>query len=81
MIINKLVFSRLIGLGLSIATLGGVVMLEPEARAETQPIWYNCLTREVFTPKRKFGAIAGKLYKMLLTRCLQILILTLNTGL
>lgn len=53
MIISKLGFSQLMGLGLSIATLGGVVVLEPSARAETQPVWYNCLTREVFTPEKK----------------------------
>lgn len=27
--------------------------LESNARAETEPVWYNCRTREVFTPEKK----------------------------
>jgi uncharacterized lipoprotein YbaY len=50
---NKRVFSALIGAGLGVAALGGTVMVGDQAIAQTQPEWYNCLTREVFTPEKQ----------------------------
>jgi uncharacterized lipoprotein YbaY len=46
-------FLQVMGLGLGIAILGSVGRLELKAMAETEPAWYNCLTREVFTPEKK----------------------------
>lgn len=51
------VFPETIGLGLIAAFLGSVVILQPKALAETapvpEPIWYNCLSREVFSPEKQ----------------------------
>lgn len=43
----------LINLGLTITTLISSIFLKPDVMAETGPIWYNCLTREVWTPDKK----------------------------
>jgi uncharacterized lipoprotein YbaY len=44
---------RKLGLGLALATLGSLAGLGPNAMAETETTWYNCLTREVFTPEKR----------------------------
>ncbi|MCM1984971.1 META domain-containing protein [Lyngbya confervoides] len=35
------------------ASLGAVIVQGSLARVQSEPIWYNCLTREVFTPEKK----------------------------
>ncbi len=47
---DKRVFLALVG---AVAALGGTVMVGDQAIAQTQPEWYNCLTREVFTPEKQ----------------------------
>jgi uncharacterized lipoprotein YbaY len=42
-----------LGLGLALATVGSVVGMPPQAMAEAETTWYNCLTREVFTPEKR----------------------------
>lgn len=46
------VFS-VINLGLTTATLASSVVLATSGMAETRPLWYNCLTREVWTPEKQ----------------------------
>jgi hypothetical protein len=36
-----------------IAILANIATLGPKGMAETAPVWYNCLTREVFTPAKR----------------------------
>lgn len=50
---TKRVFLALVGAGLVTVSLGGGVMSGGQAGAQTQPEWYNCLTREVFTPEKQ----------------------------
>ncbi|MGF1566509.1 MAG: YbaY family lipoprotein [Nodosilinea sp.] len=50
---TKPVFSALMGLGLTLTTLGSLSAPGLEAQAETEPTWHNCLTREVFTPEKR----------------------------
>jgi uncharacterized lipoprotein YbaY len=50
---NNRVFTVLASASLVTATLGSAVAPGPSAMAQTQPEWYNCLTREVFTPAKQ----------------------------
>lgn len=52
---KKTVFSRWAGVGLGVMLLGqGVAGALPKATlAQTGEAWYNCLTREVFTPEKR----------------------------
>lgn len=50
---KKYGFPRLMGLGLAVVTLGSGVGLGAQALAQPEPVWYNCLTREVFTPEKQ----------------------------
>ncbi|WP_017297917.1 YbaY family lipoprotein [Nodosilinea nodulosa] len=55
---NKRVFLALVGASLVTASLGSGVLTTEQAIAQTQPDqtqpeWYNCLTREVFTPEKQ----------------------------
>jgi hypothetical protein len=38
---------------LEITTLGSILLPGSGTMAEAELVWYNCLTREVFTPKRQ----------------------------
>ncbi|WP_228037792.1 YbaY family lipoprotein [Nodosilinea sp. LEGE 06152] len=50
---NKRVFLALAGTALVTASLGSGMLTTEQAIAQTQPEWYNCLTREVFTPEKQ----------------------------
>lgn len=49
----KRLLIQVVGLGIGLAMLGNVVALEPKVMAETPPVWYNCLTREVFSAQKR----------------------------
>ncbi|WP_421656511.1 hypothetical protein [Leptothermofonsia sp. ETS-13] len=50
---HKQIFPPILSLSLGITTLGSAIAFGLEARAEAEPIWHNCLTREVFTPQKQ----------------------------
>ncbi|PSR19409.1 hypothetical protein C8255_02595 [filamentous cyanobacterium CCP3] len=50
---NKRVFLALVGASLVTVSVGSGVLTTEQAIAQTQPEWYNCLTREVFTPEKQ----------------------------
>lgn len=50
---KKRICLRSIGLGLGIAILGSGLVPETKVMAQTEYTWYNCLTREVFTPEKQ----------------------------
>ncbi len=50
---NKRVFSALVGAGLLATSLSSGARAGEQAIAQAQPEWYNCLTREVFTPEKQ----------------------------
>ena len=47
------VFSALVGAGLAAAALGSGLVVGDAAMAQAQPEWYNCMTREVFSPEKQ----------------------------
>jgi hypothetical protein len=47
------VFRQAIGFSLAIAIWGSTVAEETKVIAQIEPTWYNCLTREVFTPEKQ----------------------------
>jgi hypothetical protein len=49
----KLNVFSLINMGVTIATLSISSLQETAVMAQTGAIWYNCLTREVWTPEKK----------------------------
>ncbi|MFB2839297.1 hypothetical protein [Floridanema evergladense] len=53
---------KLIGLSLLIAILGSGVVRETKVMAQTEYTWYNCRTREVFTPEKQ--AWCDRLFKL-----------------
>ena len=46
-------FAHCFCLGWAIATLGSVVTLPAKVMATQEAFWYNCRTREVFTPEKR----------------------------
>jgi hypothetical protein len=50
---KKWVLIPVIGLGLGANLTTDLALSKPAVVVETAPIWYNCLTREVFTPEKQ----------------------------
>lgn len=50
---NKWVLIPAIGLGLGAALPPDAASSKPALMGETAPTWYNCLSREVFTPEKQ----------------------------